>query len=120
MTERIEKPWWWPVLCDRAYFTRLREDYPDDADCSDEELHETYADGQKYATTWDHTGDAYEEYEKLADAFLALQDVAKAADVKIHGTVDDSEDGTFLLISDEAGKNLAAAIQAAKKIGAME
>ena len=67
-----DKPYWFPELCDEAYFKRLREDYPDKAEMSDEELHDYYNEGRKYAVTWDHVGDAYEEYENLADAFLGL------------------------------------------------
>lgn len=39
---------------------------------TNEELHDYYNHGKKYSTTWDHVGDAYAEYEKLADAYLAL------------------------------------------------
>lgn len=46
-----EKPWWFPE--------RSNEE--------DEELT-----GRKYSDTWDHLGDARDEYEKLADAYLAL------------------------------------------------
>lgn len=68
-----EKPYWFPTLCDKEYCKRLREDYPDQAKgMSDEELVEHYNDGAKYSTTWDHVGDAYEEYEPLADSFLDL------------------------------------------------
>ena len=67
-----ENPWWFPVLCDEAYFARLREDYPENADWSDDELHSYYNDSRKYQCLWDHTGDAYEEWEPLADAYLAL------------------------------------------------
>lgn len=44
-----EKPWWWPELA-------------------------AGTGGTKYANTWDHLGDAIEEHEKLADAFLELVD----------------------------------------------
>jgi hypothetical protein len=67
-----DKPWWFPVLCDENYYKQLRDDYPESAGMSDDELHEDYADGRKYAVTWDHTGDAYDEYEKLADAYIEL------------------------------------------------
>lgn len=72
VTEREVRPYWYPTLCDGAYCARLREDYPDDAHMSDEELCEEYNDGLKYSITWDHAGDAYDEYEPLADAFLEL------------------------------------------------
>lgn len=69
-----EREWWEPELTDAAWCARIREDYPEKAaDMSDEEIRDYYADGQKYATTWDHTGDAYEQFEKLADAYLALR-----------------------------------------------
>jgi len=66
----MDKPWWYPELTDEKWIARIREDYPDDADCDDETLRENYADGRKYATLWDHTGEAYEQFEKLADAYL--------------------------------------------------
>lgn len=68
-----EKPWWFPVLADAAWCDRIRKDYPEDTDgMDDEEIREEYAHGWKYADTWDHLGDAREEYEQLADAYLAL------------------------------------------------
>lgn len=66
------KEWWFPKLCNEEYFASLREDYPDNAHMTNEELHDYYNHGKKYSTTWDHVGDAYAEYEKLADAYLAL------------------------------------------------
>ena len=66
-----DKPWWWPELIDAAYFARLRADYPKKAEWTDEELHNHFAEGRKYAITWDHIGDAYAEYEELVDAFFA-------------------------------------------------
>lgn len=68
-----DKPSWYPVLCDDAYFARLREDYPIKAGWSDEKLHEYFNYGAKYSTMWDHLGEAYVDYEKLADAFLELE-----------------------------------------------
>jgi len=67
-----KKEWWFPVLCDEEHFARLREDYPENAHITDEELHDHYDHGKKYSTAWDHVGDAYVEYEELADAYLAL------------------------------------------------
>lgn len=71
-----DKPWWFPVLCDEEYFARLREDYPNKAHLSDRELQVHFNNGAKYATLWDHIGDAYGDYEPLADAYLEL--LAKA------------------------------------------
>ena len=69
-----KKPYWFPEVCDKAYCKRLREDYPEKASgMTDEELIAHYADGNKYATTWDHVGDAYQDYEPLADSFLAMK-----------------------------------------------
>lgn len=72
-----EKPWWYPKLCDSRYFARLRDDYPEHAHWSDDDLLEHYNDGRKYSVAWDHLGDAYPEYEELADAFLALVEKQK-------------------------------------------
>lgn len=65
-----KESWCYPVICDAAYFARLRDDYPENAYMDDDGLHEYYNDGRKYSITWDHIGDAYEEYEPLADAFF--------------------------------------------------
>lgn len=70
-----EKPWWWPEVIDDDYLARLRADYPHKADLEDESLLDYFDDGKsngQFSTTWDHVGDAYDEYEKLARAFLAL------------------------------------------------
>lgn len=70
----MSQDWWEPVLTDAVWIASVRADYPEDcAGLEDEEVRERYADGQKYQTTWDHLGDAREEYEPLADAFLALR-----------------------------------------------
>lgn len=67
------KPWWFPVLTDDAWIKAVRKEYPDSTDPqTDEEVRETYAGGAKYETLWDNLGDAYEQFEKLADAYLAL------------------------------------------------
>jgi len=64
--------WWFPVLCDYEWFKKIREDYPENADESDDFLIDYYNDGRKYSVTWDHVGDAYADYEELADAFFEL------------------------------------------------
>ena len=71
------KPWWWPTIIDDAHLARLRDDYPEKANLSDEELLAYFDEGKgigQFSTTWDHVGDAYAEYEKLANAFLNLVD----------------------------------------------
>ena len=65
---------WVPVPIDAAYLARLRSDYPEHASESDEELLDYFnEDGGKYATLWDHVGDAHSDYEPLADAYFALR-----------------------------------------------
>ena len=61
---------WEPVLADAAYAEHLREDYSTDAHMSDDEILDKYCDGKKYVILWDHLGDAYWDYVKLADAYL--------------------------------------------------
>lgn len=69
-----EPEWWEPTLTDDKWIARVREDFPDEcADLSDDAVREKYAGGQKYQTLWDNLGDAKEEHERLADAFLALR-----------------------------------------------
>lgn len=72
MSELNEKPWWFPQLTDEAWANRIRADYPERAKWSDEQIRDQYAEGCKYADTWDHLGDARGAYETLADAYLAL------------------------------------------------
>jgi hypothetical protein len=68
-----EKPWWFPQLADAAYFARLRDDYPDKAGLTDADLNAYFNPNDlKYVDTWDHLGDAREQFEALADAYLAL------------------------------------------------
>jgi hypothetical protein len=76
-----EKEWWEPKLTDAAWLERIRADYPEETqNMDDDALRDHYAYGRKYATTWDHTGDAYEQFEALADAYAAL-----AADARMVG-----------------------------------
>lgn len=65
--------WWEPIVTDHSWCERLRHDYPDKADWSDDALRQKYAQGQRYQVLWDHIGDAYEQFEPLADAYRALQ-----------------------------------------------
>lgn len=67
------KDWWIPQLADAKYAEQLRKDYPHNAEYSDDELLDFYCGGRKYVITWDHVGDAYGEYEKLADAYFEQQ-----------------------------------------------
>jgi len=89
----MDKPWWFPEKVDAAHCAQLREDYPDKAEgMDDEELIEYFDNGQKYSTTWDHIGDAYEQYEPLVDAFLGLLAASEAALALLTGT---GQDGTL-------------------------
>lgn len=79
MLSKENKPWWFPRVCDEAYCNELRKD-TGDYHLTDEELIDEYNEGAKYSKTWDHTGDAYEQFEPLADDYLKLRDAAwKAA-----------------------------------------
>ena len=71
-----EREWWFPALTDDKWLERIRADYPEDYDLSDEDLRDKYADGYKYQTLWDHVGDARDDHEKLADAYLAVIAIA--------------------------------------------
>ena len=67
------KPWWWPQRVDQEWLQRLRQDYPDKKDWSDYSLINYFNDGRtEFSDTWDHLGDARDEYEELAAAFLDL------------------------------------------------
>lgn len=72
-----EKQWWEPVLCDAKWVEEIRKDYPEKSDMDDDELKDYFNDDRKYQITWDHVGDAYEQYEKLADAYLILKQASK-------------------------------------------
>jgi hypothetical protein len=83
-----EKPSWYPTICDKEYCKRLRQEYPEyDKDSDDEELIDYFNEGRKYEILWDHIGDAYEEYEPLADAFLKQQALLDKAAEIIEGYV---------------------------------
>lgn len=64
---------WYPRMADEEHFNELRKDYPDHSHKTDEELNNHFNRGRKYTVTWDHVGEAYGDYEKLADAFFELQ-----------------------------------------------
>ncbi len=65
-----EREWWHPVPTDEKWLAEIRAEYPDTGGTSAEGLRDYYAGGLKYSTTWDHVGDAYDQYEKLADDWL--------------------------------------------------
>ena len=77
-----EAEYWEPVKIDENYITKLRKNYPEHADLSDEDLLwrmeiKRFGESQKYAVLWDHIGDAYEYYEPLADAYFRLREENK-------------------------------------------
>ena len=72
-TTKKKRPYWFPVRTDAAWIERIRADYPDaTAELGDDAIRDKYAEGWKYADTWDHLGDARDAYEKLADAYIRL------------------------------------------------
>jgi hypothetical protein len=74
-----KKEWWEPELADGAYIARLRQDYPEKCeDKSDEWLLEYYNEGRKYVVLWDHIGEAYAQFERLADAYFKLKSQVNA------------------------------------------
>lgn len=66
-----KKPWWWPEHTDAAWCDRIRREY--DEALSDDDIRDKYAGSRKYAVLWDHVGDAYDQFEKLADHFLSKE-----------------------------------------------
>jgi len=57
----------------------IREENEGELDhLTDEEVKEMFELG-KYEALWDHTHDAYDQFEELADAFLIFVDAAKTA-----------------------------------------
>lgn len=66
--------WWYPIRMDAAYVERLRRDYPDGtAGKDDATVRADYDSCEKYEHSWDHQGEAYDQFEPLADAFLLLE-----------------------------------------------
>lgn len=69
-----DDPWWMPKLVDHEFCERLRNDYPEDAHLGDEDIAERYEYTLgEYATTWDNLGDAYDQFQRLADAYFNLK-----------------------------------------------
>lgn len=68
-----EKPWWYPKIVNADYCKRLREDYPESAHMSDDELRTEYDCEEKYQHCWDHVGEAYKAFEKVADRMIELE-----------------------------------------------
>lgn len=70
----MKTEWWEPQLVDHEFCERLRKDYPEDAHLDDESIAEEYEyTFGEFATTWDHTGDAYEQFQPLAKAYCELR-----------------------------------------------
>jgi hypothetical protein len=74
-----EKQWWEPELADADYVKQLRDEYAEKCEgMSDEWVLEHFNEvGGKYVVTWDHVGDAYPQFEKLADAYLEQKKVLR-------------------------------------------
>ena len=66
--------YWHPKITDVAWCKEIREEGydEDDADLDDEGIRDHYADGAKYAVTWDHVGDAKDDWEPMADDWILL------------------------------------------------
>ena len=105
-----EKKWWHPTVTDTEYCNRLRDDYPENAHMDDDELRDFYADGRKYSTLWDHIGDAYEDYEPLADSYFDLLTALAEKDDEINH---------HLLVLGESAKSEAAKDERIKELGAV-
>jgi len=71
--------WWEPTLTDAAWAARIRSDYPKCADRNDEDLRRIFAKGRKYQVRWTPLGIPYDDYERLADAYLQLKASIKTA-----------------------------------------
>jgi hypothetical protein len=69
-------PSWWPRVIDDNRIADLRKMYPETTDgMSNEVVLSYYEEGKPkggFTTLWDNVGEAYEDYEKLATAFLRL------------------------------------------------
>jgi hypothetical protein len=78
-------PWWYPILTDASWCEDKRKEYPSEAHLDDEALRNRYADGAKYQTLWDNLGDARDEHEHLADAYLELLRTVQRAGLRISG-----------------------------------
>ena len=72
---QLEHDHWHPELTDKAWCKEVRNQGYDDEDhgLDDDEIREKYAGGRRYATTWDHIGDAYDEWEPMCDDWLRLK-----------------------------------------------
>lgn len=69
-----EKQWWWPVETNDDWVNGIKADYPEDTDgMCENDIRDEYANNLKYQITWDHIGDAYEQFEKLADDWHRLK-----------------------------------------------
>lgn len=65
-------PWWWPQRTDAKWCQYIRDTYPDEIEdgCdSDEDIRYLWANGRNFIDTWDHLGDAAEQWEEAA-AFI--------------------------------------------------
>jgi|GEM_PF-6581190 len=72
---KYKKEFWYPKLVDADYVQGLREDYPEEIedDWDDDVVRDQFDCTSKYAQLWDNIGDAYDDFEPLADAFLELE-----------------------------------------------
>jgi len=69
-TSKREKPWWWPKRTDAEWCQWARGEYGLAETATDGSIRYFYADNRSFAVAWDHLGDARDEHEELAKAFL--------------------------------------------------
>ena len=73
-----ESEWWFPRKADAAWVAEIRDEDPDEtAGMDDEDVIDKYAYGRRYVVTWDHLGDAYDQYEALVDEYIALLEIVR-------------------------------------------
>lgn len=70
----IDEPWF-PKLTDDKFVESIRSKLGEEVSrYTDNEIIEYFASGRKYTVTFEDLDDAYDKYEKLADAYINLLD----------------------------------------------
>ena len=87
-----ERPWWWPTEANEAWAKNFRKRYGVSGEIPLKRLKDNANQGRGWVVTWDHSDNAYEEYKKMAEMLVKMENALKIIRADIRYLV---EEGTL-------------------------
>ena len=69
----MDRPWWWPTEANEEWAKEVRAGGGGRDDVSLEQLKKDFNQDRDWVVVWDHTGNAYEEYAKMAEMLERME-----------------------------------------------